>query len=236
VGVNNEGSRDDAEGRIMIEYREFYSALQRCNSGEVADLALLGLSHIAKGGVARRAVRHPLGFTCMPVGRNETFGVCIHVWNRGWAPQLATSAVHSHSWDLASYVLHGQLGNQRFDVFDEADDPQYRVFEVGISEGLDDLRATRRLVRSEQQSPVWHVAGEAYGLPAGAFHASLPPPRGEMTVTLLAGRQAPRFADLCLGGVGTPSHRAYRRLCSPAETARLARDLMSLLHQLGGQT
>jgi hypothetical protein len=62
------------------------------------------LRAVADGTLRITAVRHPLGFFCLPVERSGDLGVCPHVWS----PQLTTSGsntsqVHCHSWDLLSF-------------------------------------------------------------------------------------------------------------------------------------
>ena len=73
------------------------------------------LMAIGSGDSPVTAVRHPLGFLCLPLERTEEHGVCVHVWS-GALPHAAstTSQIHSHSWDLTSFVLYGQVGEQRY--------------------------------------------------------------------------------------------------------------------------
>ncbi|NVI87072.1 hypothetical protein [Actinomadura sp. BRA 177] len=86
-------------------------------AGRVLDGVLEGL---AAGAPPVRAVRHPLGFLCLPVERSGDLGVCLHIWTPEVRPAPSTtSPVHCHSWDLLSFVLYGTVRNVRMDV-DEA--------------------------------------------------------------------------------------------------------------------
>jgi hypothetical protein len=181
------------------------------------------LEDIAAGRSAIRAVRHPLGFVCLPVERGGERGVCVHLWS-GDLPSAAatTSQVHCHSWDLVSYVLYGQVRNELVSVADSGAGATHRVFEVVSAGAVDSISPTGRTVRySPGASAVYH-AGEVYTLPAGVFHRSVIP-EGTDTATIALGSGRPGTADLSLGPLGTRSHRVTRERCDDEETARAAR-------------
>jgi hypothetical protein len=58
------------------------------------------LGDVAEGRSAVTAVRHPLGFVCLPLERVGEQGVCVHVWSdrlTGAQPaSLTTSTTHAH--------------------------------------------------------------------------------------------------------------------------------------------
>jgi hypothetical protein len=194
--------------------------------------ALGVLADIATGKRPINAVRHPLGFVCLPVERCGHLGVCLHLWS----PLLAratttTSQVHCHSWELVSFVLYGRLRNILAGIEEGA---THRVFEI-ISHGdLDEVRATERTVRCTSAAMQTHRAGDVYTLPAGVFHSTVIE-AGDDTATVALGRTAtagtgpaatvatPIGADLSLGELGTPTHRVGRQRCDAAETAHAAR-------------
>lgn len=181
------------------------------------------LGGIATGAVPLAAVRHPLGFVCLPVERAGRRGVCVHLWSdRPPAAAPTTSAVHAHSWDLLSHVVHGRLRNETFDVVDDPAAPTHRLFEVHSDDDVDDLRATDRLVRYATAERDVLDPGATYRVAAGRFHTTVVPPGGR-AVTVALGEHRPGFGDLSLGPLTGPTHRVRRFRCDDADTAALAR-------------
>jgi hypothetical protein len=208
----------------VTSYDEVYERILRRESGESApDWALSVLNDIGEGYLTVTAVRHPLGFTCLPVVRDGPDGVCIHVWDGPPVAQPTTSAVHAHSWDLVSYVLYGRVRNETVTITDEPVAPTHRLFEVTSQGDLDEIRATRRLVRSTIRSAQTNDRAETYTVPAGQFHATVVP--GNQAATVALGRTSPGTVDLSLGGLDMPTHRVRRRPCDRTATMRLARSV-----------
>jgi len=184
------------------------------------------LADLLAGRSSLRAVRHPLGFVCLPVYRNGDEGICLHVWpaRRDPAPRT-TSPFHCHSWDLLSHVVYGAVGNQPVEV---TDGTAYRVFEVHSTPGNDELVATDRLADARGLVPErWH-AGQTYSLPAGAFHASVVDDEAVGAMVVL-GKHHPDCPDLTLGAPDQVSHRVTRELCSVEETRTYANALAEWL-------
>ncbi|MFB4316177.1 hypothetical protein [Actinomadura sp. 21ATH] len=184
------------------------------------------LGDIGAGRAAASAVRHPLGFLCIPVERSGALGVCLHIWSPEVAPARATtSAVHCHSWELVSFVLYGSVRNTRADVADAPaagpDGATHRVFEVVSRGEVDELRATARTVRYAAGDAGVHGTGAVYSLPAGVFHSTVIED-GPDAATVALGRQDPGRGDLSLGPLEGGSHEARRLRCGPDETVRAA--------------
>lgn len=177
------------------------------------------------------AVRHPLGFVCLPVERSGDFGVCLHIWTPEVRPAPSTtSPVHCHSWDLVSFVLYGTVRNVRMEIDEgpgeasgtEPAEEARQVFEVVSADGVDELKATGRTVRCSPGRSSAHRTGESYTLPAGVFHATLIED-GMDAATVALGRQTPGGGDLSLGPLGVPSHRVHRSRSDHADTVRALR-------------
>jgi hypothetical protein len=200
---------------------------------ELFNTAASLLEEIASGRRDLRAVQHPLGFRCLPVLRDGDRGICVHVFETGAgdpAADLTTSAMHSHSWELTSSVLYGEVGNLRIRVRDQPDEPTHRVFEVHSGpSGVDEIRPTSRLVRWEAGPEQTSVRGETYTLPAGQFHSTLVR-HGSPAATLVLGRSLPGHTDLTLGPVRGTGHRVVRQTCDAAQTARTARTALRRIH------
>jgi hypothetical protein len=192
-------------------------------------LCLRAMADIDTGRLALAAVRHPLGFLCLPVYRDGVHGVCVHVWAPGLArARPTTSDTHAHSWDLVSFVLYGGVGNALIQVEDDPDGP-WRIFEIHSHADVDELRATPRRVTPASVSRDEARAGTSYRLAAGRFHATDVPDGAEVATVVLGLTRA--GLDLSLGPLDLPSHQVSRQRCDAAETAAAAR---LVLTGLGG--
>lgn len=154
----------------------------------------------------------------------------MHVWSERLArASPTTSTMHSHSWDLISYVLYGSVRNEVIEVIDAPDHAAYRVFEIRSSGDVDEVRETPRLVRYEIRAAGLSHQGDIYSLAGGVFHATVV--QGEAaTVALGSSRWAAR--NLSLGGIDGKTHRVRRQRCDRDETAHAARVVTEQLAQI----
>jgi len=206
----------------MMDYTDIDNAIRQGTAAErVPRWALALLRDIASGRRELTAIRHPLGFLCLPVQRRGEHGVCVHIWTPALEPAVETSLMHSHSWDLTSYVLHGTLHNRRIRVADSSDSATHRIFEVRSHGDVDELHATDRLVSCRQEMASAYGSGCVYLLPAGEFHAT-EVAGGQQVATVVLARSRPPAMDLSLGPLGTRSHRLTRSHCDRGETVRAA--------------
>jgi hypothetical protein len=214
-------------------YEDVYAEIARGTARTSLPGWALGiLQDISTGERPIEAVRHPLGFICLPVERRGPLGVCVHLWS----PLLAhaattTSQVHCHSWGLVSFVLYGRLSNVLANV---GEGTTHRVFEVVSHGDVDEIRATERMVRCIPGAVQTHRAGDVYTLPPGVFHSTVIE-AGQETATIALGRSpeagwrpgsvpgTPVNGDLSLGPPATPTHRVGRQRCDAAETVHAAR-------------
>lgn len=219
-----------------MDYPALERAARRHATAELMRHAASELDRIVSGRRTLRAVRHPLGFACLPILRDGDDGVCVHVFGVfgvfGAEPVQEVPQIHCHSWDLTSTVLYGRLGNRRMDVeSDTAGDATHRVFEVlSDPSGVDEVRPTGRLVRCLPGAEQTSARGQTYALPAGEFHTTTVPD-GRPTATLVLGRTLPGRVDLSLGPLSAPGHRMVRRTCDATETARIARAALRRIHE-----
>jgi hypothetical protein len=193
----------------------------------VPGLCVKGLTEIVEGRSDLTSIRHPLGFLCLPVWREGEYGVCVHVWSSLLrSAHTTTSAIHSHSWDLASFVLYGDVDNRIIQVDDDVAGT-HRLFEIHSGDDLDEIRATPRLVRWAEQGRELARPGDSYRLGAGCFHESVVDvDQGAATVVLGQTRAAP---DRSLGGIGDTTHRVPRQRCSREETVHAAHIILDRL-------
>jgi hypothetical protein len=177
------------------------------------------------------AVRHPLGFVCLPLWRLTGLGLCIHVWTRKVEPAgLTTSTVHCHSWDLASLVLYGAVCNEEIHVFDAAE-PTHRVFDIEQDGDVDEIRATARKVRYRVRASSLSTPGQVYRLSAGVFHNTVVPTREAATLVVAWNRSG--GADRSVGPLDVGTHRLQRRRCDAEEGAQAVRAVAERLAQAG---
>ncbi|MBV9012735.1 MAG: hypothetical protein JO272_11920 [Pseudonocardiales bacterium] len=213
---------------VVTAYDSCYRAMRNGTAGrDIPRWAYDILGAVAQHRTSIVGVRHPLGFVCLPIERISEAGVCVHVWSEHLTrASLTTSAVHAHSWDLISYVLYGSVRNEIIDVVDAPENAAYRVFEVRSSKGIDELRKTPRLVRSEVRATELKSPGDMYSLPAGVFHTTVI--HGEAaTVALGSGRRG--MMNFSLGEINTTTHRIRRQRCDHDETAHAARVVIEWL-------
>jgi hypothetical protein len=186
-----------------------------------------GLTDIVDGRPDLASIRHPLGFLCLPMWREGEYGVCVHVWSSLLrSVHTTTSPIHSHSWDLTSFVLYGQVDNRVIQVDDDVAG-SHRMFEIQSTGGLDEIRATPRLVRWVERDREVAGPGDIYHLPAGRFHESIVDiDQGAATVVLGQTRAAP---DRSLGRIEDTTHRVPRQRCRQEETVHAAHIILGRL-------
>ena len=216
-----------SDGASGVRYEEIREEIRAGTAARTLPAWAGGvLDDVAAGRSPVPAVRHPLGFVCLPVERTGDFGVCLHIWTPEVRPvPSTTSPVHCHSWELVSFVLYGTVRNVRMDI-DGGPGAESggtrQVFEVFSEGGVDELRATGRTVRCSPGRSSTHRTGESYTLPAGVFHTTLIED-GRDAATVALGRQAPGGGDLSLGPLGIPTHRVHRSRSDQADTVRALR-------------
>ncbi|WP_433442156.1 hypothetical protein [Nonomuraea sp. CA-141351] len=190
-----------------------HAVQQRVLGGKARSWALEALS---AGDLT--AVRHPLGFVCLPLERDGGEGVCVHLWSDSLAhAESTTSQIHCHSWDLVSHVLYGQVRNVHVVVTDTGADATHRVFEVVSGADGDRISPTGRTVRHATGLVEVFGPGDTYTLAAGRFHSSVVPEGGE-AATIALGRGRPGSRDLSLGPLGGGPHHVARQPLDARET------------------
>ncbi|MFF0767816.1 hypothetical protein ACFYUK_02890 [Nonomuraea wenchangensis] len=195
----------------------YQEARRRVTAGQAREWALEALERPLS------AVRHPLGFVCLPLERDGDEGVCVHLWSGSLAhAESTTSQIHCHSWDLFSHVLYGQIRNVHITVADAGAEATHRVFEVVSDASGDRISPTGRTVRHATGLVEVFGAGDTYTLPAGRFHSSVVPEGGE-AATIALGRGRPGSHDLSLGPLDAGPHHVSRQPLDPGETALAVR-------------
>ncbi|MFJ9688269.1 hypothetical protein ACIRRX_21605 [Streptomyces bacillaris] len=206
------------------------------------DLAVSVLRAVAEGRWSLSAVRHPLGFLCLPVLRDGPRGVCVHLFGdgnggdgsggdggRGDAP-----LVHAHSWSLVSLVLFGRVTNHSVRVVDDPVAPTHRVYEVRSGpDGTDEVRGTPRFVRGIPDGSGHSTTGDVYVVRPGEFHATVVAD-GRPAATLVLGETQPGSKDMSLGLLSGEGHRSVREICGREETVVAVRAALRRIDEADG--
>ena len=194
------------------------------------DQAVELLGDIAGGQLTFAAVRHPLGFIYAPLLRAGSTALRLHIWLSGATrPQLTTSPIHDHTWQLTSYVVCGRLENCLVEIHDSTT-PTHRVFEISGVGGADSLRPTERLVEFRVAATQAVRAGDRYTIEAGRFHFTEVPEDCTAATIVLASRKA-SVPERSLGPLRVPEHEMTREVCPPTELAAAATVVSGLLGQ-----
>jgi hypothetical protein len=195
-------------------------------AGPPANGGMVGwaLAALAESGDALRAVLHPLGFLCIPLFRGPGLGVCVHMWADGLpTAELITSPIHSHSWDLLSYVLFGRVDNDLIRTVAAAPaEASHRVYQIDSAQGADRIIATSQYVRCARAATHYAAAGDAYTLAGGEFHTTVVA-AGSTAATILVARTLPGARDRSLGPPALPGNAASWRIHRRFADATLTR-------------
>lgn len=205
-----------------MDYSDILHEIRHTGGTRMPARVLAAMQDIAQGHRKMTAIHHPLGFVCLPMQRRGAYGICVHLWTEQRPDlELTTSPMHSHSWDLLSYVLYGEVRNQLLQVADAPDDPTHRLFEVHSDGDTDEIRPTARVVRCAPGPVESTCAGGTYQLVAGEFHMTVVPGAAE-AATVVLGRARRDVVDLSLGSLHARRHRVSRHQCTAQETAQAA--------------
>ncbi|WP_431034791.1 hypothetical protein ACQYWQ_13500 [Streptomyces sp. P6-2-1] len=186
-------------------------------------LAVAALRAVAEGRWELPAIRHPLGFLCLPVLRDGAKGVCVHLFESEADEGGGGPLVHAHSWALISLVLFGRVTNRSVRVVDDPVAPTHRVYEVHSGpDGTDEVRRTGRLVRGEPDGFARSTSGDVYVVRPGEFHATVVS-EGRSAATLVLGETLPGRRDMSLGPLYGEGHRSVREVCDRGETVSAVR-------------
>lgn len=178
---------------------------------DLSSWARVMLAEIRSGFRIPAAIRHPLGFICVKLYRSTKWGLCMHIWDSPLTPpNLITTSIHAHSWDLFSQVVCGWLENIEVCVVDGSPLPTHRVLKITSTSDADLVHATQRLVCWTRNESTHVEAGRNYTLTAGTFHVSRPSTAG-LTATLLLAENRGSAPELALGRLDCCDHIVVRQ-------------------------
>jgi hypothetical protein len=117
---------------------------------------------------------HPYGFAVFRLGRSvDGRTMRLHIWPEFQRQmQQPEWPIHSHPWQLDSYVLIGAVVQKQFDVEADARGDQC-LYRVGYSQDCSVLERSPYRVKSALVHEIRVEPGQSYSVPHGQFHASL---------------------------------------------------------------
>lgn len=129
--------------------------------------------------------RHVLGFFCIPLFSTENVAVRLHVWPKGQLRGRTPDwPIHTHRWNIRSYVALGQVTNSTFRI-EGCPDGESRLYEVLYNgDGSSERVKTNRTCRVVLNSQKLVRQGEFYDVPVGGFHSTTCSP-AQIAVTLV---------------------------------------------------
>lgn len=176
-------------------------------------------------------IHHPLGFICVPAYRDAAQGICLHVWLPEMiGPMLTTSEMHAHSWNLASYVLTGEIVQHLASAEFCPQQPTHRVCTVRSWGGLDYIEPTQQMVRLKPGPEEVIRTDMSYTLPAGKFHRTEVVTGLTATIVFAEYLKGPEFT---LADPDIRAHSVSREPCTAQEAAAVREKLASLGYEAG---
>jgi hypothetical protein len=196
------------------------------------------LRHLAQGrdlaegqGGLADAVVHPLGFVYVPLLRTPVQTLRLHIWPEGAKSErpngTVVSPMHDHTWDLASYVICGELRNVVVTVTEDRLAPTHRVFEIHGDGAVDDIRATGTVVRVVGEAEDKVSVGQTYRMGSDLIHRT--EPGAGVVATLVAARRTSKRVERALGPLELQGYRSERQVCPPRRVAAAAAAVLEAL-------
>lgn len=166
---------------------------------------------------------HPNGFLYVPLIEENMMAVRLHVWPPGREKtndKTLNWFIHSHSWDLQSYVLCGNILKSIYEV-SNSHAPTHRIYHA-YSFGLqNELHATDSLVSCKLKSTEKISPGKTYTIKSDTFHTA-PVNVNQLTATLVVWQKAKYGVSKVLGSLnGDKIYAMKRTACNSDETEYL---------------
>jgi len=176
--------------------------------------------------VIRECTWHPYGFLIAKPWANEALALRLHIWPVGpRTRQIPDWPVHSHPWDLHSYILKGSAINEIYKIqLVEGQSPR-RLYSVGYDGSESVLQATEMGVACELASRQKYIPGDSYRVYADQYHATHVPEEDFAATIVLT--SAPKTTPPYVVGQFNfePQYRYARRVCAPETASHLVERL-----------
>ncbi|WP_433847529.1 hypothetical protein [Acinetobacter proteolyticus] len=114
---------------------------------------------------------HPLGFYCCRISTEATSDIRLHFWDKNLISQ-ESFAIHTHLFDLESYILYGSLRNTVFEYSKENKGLKCSVYETSYNGKQSIIKDQETLSFLLINSEKIYNAGDTYSLKARQAHKS----------------------------------------------------------------
>jgi len=186
-----------------------HTATDEIDFRNISRVAQLALAQLVRD---ERSVfkSHPLGFLVrvletLPTGER----IRLHVWHASLrGNQGSELSIHSHPFELSSYIVFGRLRNITYDVVHSASG-ENRLFSVSYDDQHSVLTPTHERVSWRALSETKLADGGQYHVPAGQFHATYVPPEAMAATIVITGPEGAAQARVVGPDIGSPIQ--YRR-------------------------
>lgn len=146
---------------------------------------------------------HPLGFVSCIIKEESDHIVRMHYWPPGERRTKNPDwPIHTHSYDLSSYIIHGIVRDIQYSVATPGDNTIYsvRYFKGGSEITKTQAKAKVNIVTEQERH-----AGQQYEVSAGVFHQSFVP-TDISALTIVALTNLKDCAPLVLGSEGQQNY------------------------------
>jgi hypothetical protein len=119
--------------------------------------------------------QHPLGFFWLSLtDRAATRALRLHLWPENPVIQNPDFLVHDHAFSFSSFVLHGEIRNDEYEVT-ENNEGKKQLFKVEYDQANSLLRPSGVRVNCRLAHSAICKTGTFYSLSAQAYHATTVP-------------------------------------------------------------
>lgn len=196
--------------------------IQTLRDGNPRDVVAAGrqlIEHLAQNPFLVTLNIHPIGFLHAKLADSGRQTVRLHLWpSPPIAPQDPPWLVHRHAWPLTSYVLHGSVINELYDVDQEADGARC-LYAVEYEDQISVMRSIGLLATCERKSRQAYSAGEKYQVNRSEFHSTTAASH-EPTATIAVTGTPSDDPPLVVGEAkASPEYRFQRRTIDATASA-----------------
>ncbi|ENU35231.1 MULTISPECIES: hypothetical protein [Acinetobacter] len=114
---------------------------------------------------------HPLGFYCCRISTGASSDIRLHFWDKNLLSQESFT-IHTHLFDLESYILYGSLKNTIFEYSKENKGLRCSVYQTSYNGNQSIIKDQETLSFLFIDSETIYNAGDTYSLKSHQAHKS----------------------------------------------------------------